>query len=112
MTLKPGYPRKEETDSVAKWFLDEQALSESGALLGSMALKMEEQLAHVYELIKGEPMPADNAEDLRILLVGIARGVLLHLEEFGEGIEVEPSVLSDVGHIHDVTVSIDDGIVP
>lgn len=98
MTLKPGAPRVLD----GKWVLDDDAVA------GSMALEIEEQFKAVYEHVKGEEMSLDNEEDLRILLVAIARGVVMHLQENQAGI----NTATVSGHMHGVSLTVDPGDLP
>jgi hypothetical protein len=96
--LNPGYPR----ETSAGWVLDE------GAVAGSMALKIEDELKAVYLLVKGKPMSVSEIEDLRILLVAIARGVLGHLKDGQDDIMTKKpdSALAYADHTHDVELDV------
>ena len=54
---------------------------EDGALTDSLALAIEEEFAAVYKGVKsGEDLPPTARKDMRLLFVGVARGVLRYLQ--------------------------------
>ncbi len=97
MSLKPGTPRKVNNE----YRLDDTALS------NSMALAIDEEMAAVYEAVKGVPMPEAGEEDRRILFTAIARGVLKYLRDnsadFVEAIAVKHTDESEQEHTVEVT---------
>jgi hypothetical protein len=70
MTLYPGGSRLIN----GKYVLDETALQDT------MAEAMEEEMADLFQMLKGKTMPEIGKEDRRLLFVAIARGVLKYLE--------------------------------
>ena len=59
---------------------------EDGALTDSLALAIEEEFAAVYKGVKsGEDLPPTARKDMRLLFVGVARGVLRYLHEHEAG---------------------------
>lgn len=103
MALKPGDARKIVKPDGEEWLLDDQAVLDASALKGSMALRIEEELNSVFERVKGEQMPQICIEDLRILFVAIARGVVAHLRAHPEAFSVDVSSVS--AHDHNVAVN-------
>lgn len=70
MTLYPGGPRQVD----GKYVLDDTALQDT------LARAIEEEMADMFQKVKGKPLPAVGKEDRRLLFVAIARGVLKYLE--------------------------------
>ena len=58
---------------------------EDGALTDSLALAIEEEFAAVYNGVKNAPLPPTARKDMRLLFVGVARGVLRYLHEHEAG---------------------------
>ncbi len=77
MSLYPGNPRKDSD----KYRLDDMALNDATALQDSMALAMENEMATIFEKVKGTKMPDAGREDLRLLFVAISRGILQYLDD-------------------------------
>lgn len=71
MSLYPGYPRQVD----GQWLLDDEALQDS------MARAMEDAMADVLDKVKGTSLPEAGREDLRLLFVAIARGILGYLQD-------------------------------
>jgi hypothetical protein len=84
------------------------------ALVDSMALAMEKEMAAVYQGVKNAPLPESTAMDMRLLFVAIARGVLRYLSENEKGNVVaqwEGEAPAEPGghppHTHQVHLSVD-----
>ena len=84
--LHPGYARQ---TSDGKWLLDEEAVTMSGALLDSMALKIETEFTDLYRRVEDEAMSDDFLPGLRMLFVAVARGVLGYLMDKNDEIVAE-----------------------
>lgn len=63
----------------------------------SMAAAMENAMAQEYQNLKGEPLPSVGAEDRRMLFVAVAQGVVKHLKERAEAMEVIVNVNDGIG---------------
>ena len=70
MTLYPGGPRLVDGDYV----LDDVALADT------MAEAIEEEMAYLFQTVKGKELPEVGKDDRRLLFAAIARGVLKYLE--------------------------------
>jgi hypothetical protein len=70
MTLYPGGPRQVD----GKFVLDDTALQDT------LAEAIEEEMADMFQKVKGKPLPEPGKSDRRLLFVAIARGVLKYLE--------------------------------
>jgi hypothetical protein len=70
MTLYPGGSRLID----GKHVLDETALQDT------MAEAMEEEMADLFQMLKGKTLPEIGKEERRLLFVAISRGVLKYLE--------------------------------
>ena len=69
--LYPGAPR----------WTGERFVLDDLALQNSMAKAMDDAMADVFQKLKGIPMPDHGKEDRRLLMVAIARGILIYLEQ-------------------------------
>ena len=58
----------------------------------SMAEAMDKAFVEEWLAVKGTPLPSLGEEDRRILLVAIAQGVVAHLQQHIEAIQVEVNV--------------------
>ncbi len=76
MTLYPGGPRLVDEDYV----LDDIAVQDT------VAEAIEEEMADLFQKLKGKPLPEVGKDDRRLLFVAIARGVLKYLEAHQEDI--------------------------
>jgi hypothetical protein len=72
MSLKPGYPRRNNEDKVV---IDDPAIS------NSMAGYIDQAMKDTYKAMKNEVLPTAGEEDRRILFVAIARGILSYLKQ-------------------------------
>ena len=70
MTLYPGGPRQVG----GQYVLDDTALQ------GTLAKAIEEEMADVFQKVKGRALPDVGKDDRRLLFVAIARGILKYLE--------------------------------
>jgi len=70
MTLFPGGPRQVG----GQYVLDDTALQDT------LAKAIEEEMADVFQKVKGISLPDVGKDDRRLLFVAIARGVLKYLE--------------------------------
>jgi len=70
MALYPGGPRQ----------VDGNYVLDDTALLDTLAKAIEEEMADVFQKVKGMPLPEPGKADRRLLFVAIARGVLKYLE--------------------------------
>jgi hypothetical protein len=78
---------------------------EDGALVNSLALTIEEEFAAVYQGVKNAPLPPTARKDMRLLFVGVARGVLRYLHEQEAG-----NIIAKMGpgaHQHQVDFDVD-----
>jgi hypothetical protein len=78
MSLYPGAPRLINPDDPPgehRYVLDDTALEQS------MAKVIEEEMADIFRLVKGTPLPDSGKEDRRLLYVAISRGVLKCLRD-------------------------------
>jgi hypothetical protein len=96
MSLYPGSPH---LDASGNHVLDDTAL------VGSMAQAMEDEMAHVYEQVKGSSLPLVGKDDRRLLFVAISRGILRYLNQHGEAIRAISGVDASA-HVHDVRLNI------
>jgi hypothetical protein len=74
MSLYPGSPRLKD----GRFVLDDAALADS------MTKAIEDAMAHVFEKVKGTPIPEVGKEDRRLLYVAISRGILQYLTDHQE----------------------------
>jgi hypothetical protein len=79
---------------------------EDRALTDSLALAMEEEFAAVYQGVKNSPLPSSARTDMRILFVGVARGMLRYLNSHEGGNIIAQSSMS-VPHQHQVDFAVD-----
>ena len=78
---------------------------EKDALKMSMAQLMEDEFAAVYADVKNAPLPETARQDMRILFVAVARGVLRYLNENESGnIVAQPA--SGHPHQHQVNLTV------
>jgi hypothetical protein len=95
MTLYPGGPRLVDGEYV----LDDTALHDT------LAKAMEEEMADVFQKVKGKPLPEIGKEDRRLLFVAIARGVLKYLEAYQNDVLASVTIdhAADPGVTHTVS---------
>lgn len=82
MSIYPGEPRKD----AGKWVLDDQALTDS------MALVIEEEMDDLLTALKGKGLPDAGEEDRRILFVAIARGIVKYLSDHQQDFQIQSAV--------------------
>lgn len=80
---------------------------EASALTNSLALAIEEEFAAVYQGVKNTPLPPTARQDMRLLFVGVARGVLRYLSTHEAGNIMATSGPPAFPHQHQVDFNVD-----
>lgn len=87
MTLYPGGPRQ----------VDGQYVLDDTALQDTMARAIEEEMADVFQKVKGLALPDVGKDDRRLLFVAIARGVLKYLEAHQNDVLASVTIRHTIG---------------
>lgn len=80
---------------------------DDGALTDSLALAIEQEFSAVYQGVKNEPLPPTARQDMRLIWVGIARGVLKYLNAHQTANIIAQPNQPSVNHQHQVTFDVD-----
>lgn len=80
---------------------------DDGALTDSLALAIEQEFANVYQGVKNAPLPPTARQDMRLIWVSIARGVLRYLNAHQTDNIIAQKHSPNVNHQHQVTFDVD-----
>jgi hypothetical protein len=92
MSLFPGGRKKVGVSFVIE--LDDAAMA------NSMAQAIEDAMNEYHQFLKGQPLPATNKTERRMLFVSIARGVLGYLRDHQNVISTQVNLQSGAGTVN------------